>query len=160
PPPTISVVSPNSLPPGQSGSSQIIGTHFQPKAKCDFGAGITVSCKFNGSTDLIALINVSSTATPGPRNVIVPNPDGQSATRTNGFTVPSPSPVSLTSVSPNVGEQGQQVLSVNLTGKGFSEENTVDFGPGITIVSGLFVGSSSTCNVEVSIQTLATLGPR
>src|SRR6202171_5174147 len=97
PPPSASSVNPNSGTQGQSLPSVIItGSNFQSGATCSFGAGITVnSCAFNSATQLTASITISPTATLGTRNVTVTNPDNQSSTLTNGFTVTTPSAISL-----------------------------------------------------------------
>jgi len=67
--------------------------NFPERATCSFGAGITVnSCTFNSATQLTANITISSTATVGTRNVTVTNPDNQSSTLPNGFSVTVPPP--------------------------------------------------------------------
>jgi hypothetical protein len=97
PPPTVNSVNPNSGAQGQNLPSVIItGSNFQSGATCNFGAGITVnSCTFNSVTQLTANITISSTATLGTRNVTVTNPDSQSNTLTNGFSVTVPPAISL-----------------------------------------------------------------
>jgi Bacterial Ig domain len=97
PPPTVTSVNPNSGAQGQSLPSVVIaGSNFQNGAGCSFGAGITVnSCTFNSGTQLTANITISSTATVGTRNVTVTNPDNQSATLANGFSVTAPSTILL-----------------------------------------------------------------
>ncbi len=97
PPPTVSSVNPNSGAQGQSLPSVIItGSNFQTGATCSFGAGITVnSCTFNSATQLTANIIIGSTATLGTRNVTVTNPDSQSSTLSNAFSVTTPSAISL-----------------------------------------------------------------
>src|SRR6267142_2104546 len=97
PPPSLGSVNPNSGAQGQSLPSVVItGSNFQSGATCSFGAGITVnSCAFNSATQLTANITISSTATVGTRNVTVTNPDSQSNTLTNGFSVTVPPAISL-----------------------------------------------------------------
>src|SRR5207245_7573603 len=74
----------------------ITGGSFQSGATCNFGAGITVnSCTFNSATQLTANVTISSTATVGTRNVTVTNPDNQTGTLTNGFSVTTPPAISL-----------------------------------------------------------------
>jgi hypothetical protein len=94
PPPSVNSVTPSSGSQGQNLPSVIIvGSSFQSGATCNFGAGITVnSCTFNSATQLSANISISSTATVGTRNVTVTNPDGQSNTLPNGFTVTTSGP--------------------------------------------------------------------
>ncbi len=53
------------------------------------------SCAFNSATQLTANITISSTATLGTRNVTVTNPDNQTGTLTNGFSVTAPPAISL-----------------------------------------------------------------
>jgi hypothetical protein len=45
------------------------------------------SCAVNSATQLTANISIGSTATVGPRDVTVTNPDSQAGTLSNGFTV-------------------------------------------------------------------------
>jgi hypothetical protein len=86
--PTVTGTSPNSGAQGQTLNSVITGTNFQSGATCSFGAGITVnSCTFNSSTQLTAGITIASNAGTGPRTVSVTNPDTQSGSLANAFTV-------------------------------------------------------------------------
>ena len=97
PPPSVSSVNPNSGAQGQNlPSVAITGSNFQSGAACSFGAGITVnSCTFNSATQLTASITISSAAAVGSRNVTVTNPDNQTGTLTNGFSVSAPPAISL-----------------------------------------------------------------
>lgn len=45
---------------------------------------------FNGPTSLRVTFNIAANATPGPRTIVVTNPDGQSASVVGGFTVTAP----------------------------------------------------------------------
>src|SRR4029077_19848086 len=143
PPPTVSSVNPNSGTQGQNLPSVVItGGSFQSGATCSFGAGITVnSCTFNSATQLTANITIGSTAATGTRNVSVTNPDTQTGTLPNGFTVTSSGPApppSVTSVNPNSGAQGQNLPSVVITGGSFQSGATCSFGAGITVNSCTF----------------------
>src|SRR5207244_13415077 len=140
PPPSVTSVNPSSGAQGQSLPSVIIsGSSFQSGATCNFGAGITVnSCTFNSATQLTANISISSTATLGTRNVSVTNPDSQTGTLTNGFSVTTggpPPPPSVTSVNPSSGAQGQNLPSVIISGSNFQSGATCSFGAGITVNS-------------------------
>jgi hypothetical protein len=97
PPPTLTSVNPNSGAQGQNLSSVILtGSNFQSGATCSFGAGITVnSCTFNSAAQLTANITINSTATLGSRNVTVTNPDTQSSTLSNAFSVTALPAISL-----------------------------------------------------------------
>ena len=90
-PPGLSSASPNSGAQGQSLSVVLTGSNFVNQPTCSFGAGITVnSCTFNSATQLTASIVIAANAAVGARNISVTNPDGQSATLTNGFSVQPP----------------------------------------------------------------------
>jgi len=66
----------------------LTGSSFQSGATCAFGAGITVSsCTFNSTTQLTASISIGAAATLGSRSVTVTNPDSQSSTLSNAFSV-------------------------------------------------------------------------
>jgi hypothetical protein len=66
----------------------LAGSNFVNGATCNFGSGIKVnSCAFNSASQLSASITVAASATVGARNIVVTNPDTQSTTLTNGFTV-------------------------------------------------------------------------
>jgi hypothetical protein len=85
---TLTGLSPTSAIQGQTLNVVLTGTNFASGAACSFGTGITVTtCTFNSSSQLTANITVSSTATAGSRTVTVTNPDTQSASLTNAFTV-------------------------------------------------------------------------
>src|SRR6266436_2018015 len=164
PPPSVSTVNPSSGAQGQSLPSVVItGGSFQSGATCSFGAGITVnSCTFNSATQLTANITISSTATVGTRNVAVTNPDSQTGTLTNGFTVTTsgpPPPPAVTSVNPNSGAQGQSLPSVVITGSNFQSGATCNFGAGITVNSCTF-NSATQLTASITISSTATLGTR
>jgi len=164
PPPSVSSVNPNSGTQGQSLPSVIItGNSFQSGATCNFGAGITVnSCAFNSATQLTANITITSTATVGSRNVTVTNPDNQTGTLPNGFTVTTsgpPPPPTVNSVNPNAGAQGQSLPSVIVTGNSFQSGATCNFGAGITVNSCAF-NSATQLTANITITSTATVGSR
>src|SRR5882762_10171141 len=164
PPPTVNSVNPSSGTQGQSLPSVIItGSNLQSGATCNFGAGITVnSCTFSSASQLTASITISSTATLGTRNVTVTNPDSQTGTLTNGFSVTTggpPPPPTVTSVNPNSGAQGQSLPSVIITGSNFQSGATCSFGVGITVNSCTF-NSATQLTASITISSTATLGAR
>ncbi len=66
----------------------IFGADFQDGATVSFGAGIGVrGVTFVGPDQLDANLRIGTRAAPGPRDVTVTNPDGQSGTDTACFTV-------------------------------------------------------------------------
>jgi hypothetical protein len=111
----------------------------------------------NSATRLTAVITVDPAATVGARTVTVNEPDGRTASRTNGFTV-TVKP-SITSVSPTSVRRGRLAI-VTVNGAGFESGARLSFsGTGITVS---FSGTSGTTSVVavVSVSSFATLGPR
>jgi hypothetical protein len=164
PPPALNSVTPNTAVQGQTLASVIVtGSNFQNGATCNFGAGITVnSCALTSTTQLIANLSISASAAVGVRNVTVTNPDTQSATLTNGFSVSAVvtnPPPSLSVVSPNTGTQGQSLASVIVTGSNFVSGATCNFGAGITVNSCAFA-SATQLTANLSISAAATVGVR
>src|SRR5689334_3023711 len=153
PPPTVTSVNPTSGGQGQNLTVTLAGSNFRGAATCSFGAGITVnSCTLNSGTQLTANITISSTATLGSRNVTVTNPDTQSSTLSNGFTVvlAGPPPPTLSSVNPNSGAQGQNLTGVTLTGINFHTRPTSSLGTGITVNSCTFnSGTQLTASITI-----------
>jgi hypothetical protein len=161
--PTVTSATPNTGAQGQNLASVILtGTNFQSGAGCNFGAGVTVnSCTFSSATQLIASLSISASATVATRNVTVTNPDTQSATLNNGFSVTAaalPAPT-LTSASPNTGSQGQNLASVILSGSNFRSGATCNFGAGVTVNSCTF-NSATQLTASLSISASAAVGNR
>ncbi len=92
PAPGVSGVSPGSGVQGQTLSNVVInGSNFVSGTTCSFGSGITVNaCTFNSTTQLTADITIGVSATIGARTVSVTNPDAQSGSLTNAFSVTAP----------------------------------------------------------------------
>ena len=155
PAPTLSNAAPNSAAQGQTNLTVTLsGTNFQPGANCFFGSGINAACSYISATQLSAKINVLYNASTGPRNLTVTNPDGQSVTLNNGFSVIAgvpANPPTLTSLSPNTGAQGANGLVVLLSGSNFLQTPTCTFGEGITVNSCVFNSSSQlTANLTIT----------
>ena len=136
------------------------GSNFVATPTADFGSGITVnSVTFISSSSLSVSITIQGTATPGSRNVTITNPDTQSDTLTNGFTVnASAPPPTVISCVPNNGNKGQ-TLTVAVNGSDFVATPTADFGRKITINSVTWF-SSSLIHVNIKIQNGAKSGSR
>jgi len=162
PAPTLSSAAPNSGSQGQTNITvTLTGTNFVSGATCFFGSGINASCSYVSPTRLSAQVNVLYNATVGPRNIIVSNPDAQTATLTNGFSVvqgvPNPPP-SLASLNPNVATQGDTGLTVTMVGANFLPNATCTFGEGIT-VNGCTYNSSTQLTANLTITSAALLAP-
>lgn len=166
--PALLSVSPSTGQQGQANLSAAItgqNTHFvQGMTTASFGSGITVaSLTVNSPTSATAVLSIDSAATLGPRTVILTT-ESESATLNNGFTVTAASTglPALVSLVPNSGQQGQQNLSVTITGQNthFVQGTTVAaFGTGITVAS-LAVISPTSATAVMNIDPSATTGPR
>jgi len=154
---TITSVSPNLGNQGETLYVTITGTNFTGVTAVSFGSGITVnSLAVNGSNRIAADIIISSSATPGARDVSVTTIGG-TATKTGSFTVNQVS-FTITSVSPNQSNQGE-TLDVTITGSNFIGATAVSFGSGITVNS-FTVSSSDQISANITISSSATPGVR
>ena len=88
PAPEVYSVEPNSGQPKDRLTVTIFGANFKDRPSVDFGERIVVQqVTFVSASQLEVRIMVHKLAEPGPRDVTVTNPDGQSATLPDGFTV-------------------------------------------------------------------------
>jgi len=162
--PAILFVNPAFGQQGQHVSVSLIGqsTHWaQATTVATLGAGITVaSLTINSATSATAALNIDPTAATGTQTVSL-STGAEVATLTNGFTVTAGTPV-ITQVNPNSGQQGQQNLSVNLTGQ-FTHwvqgTTTASFGLGITVAL-LTINSPTSATAVLNIDPAAALGSR
>ena len=100
--PTVTSLSPTSGPTTGGTVVTINGTNFVA------GAAVRVGGALASSVTVLSATQVRATTPPGTagaRDVQVTNPNGQSATRTGGFTYTAPGPT-LTAVSPTSGPTG------------------------------------------------------
>jgi hypothetical protein len=125
PPPTISTVLPNYGSVIGGTVVTITGTDFQSGATVTFGQSPATPVVFNNATHLQA--TTPPHAQEGIVDVIVRNPDGQSATRSHGYTYTSASAPTISSLSIDSGlDLGG--TAVTISGTNFSPGATVDFG--------------------------------
>ena len=118
------------------------------------------SCTFNSATQLTANMTITGAASTGVRAVSVTNPDAQSGSLANAFTVTAasgPIPPSISAVSPSSGEQGQTLTGVVITGSDFQSGATCSFGTGITVNSCAF-NSATQLTANLTIDAGATTG--
>lgn len=164
-PAKLTLLSPNSAPQGQQNLLVAItgqATHFQQNVTtANFGVGITVSSlTVNSATSASAVINISATTTLGARTVTLTT-SSETASLANGFAVITGVPV-ITTVTPNNGKQGQQNLSVVLTGAfthWVTGTSVASVGAGISVVS-LTVSSATSATAVINIDPSATTGGR
>jgi len=129
--PIVNSISPSSGEAGTMVEDAIVrGENFQ--------LGASVQLTRTGQTPILAsltdvqdLTQISCTldlgkAATGQWNVVVTNPDGQSGTLSNGFTVELPSPPpTITSIAPGSGDNNKVVHINNLAGSDFQSGATV-----------------------------------
>lgn len=143
PPPVISSIS--TLRGSTKGHTNVVihGTGFQQNATVHFGTVNALDVDVNGPTQLVA---ETPPHAAGTVNVVVTNPDGQSATRTNAYEFVVPEPQVL-SVAPSAGPVAGGTAIV-IQG--------VDFQSGATAK----IGSRPVLNVAfVDAQTLSATTP-
>jgi hypothetical protein len=130
-------------------------THFaHGTSQVSLGAGITVaSVSVSSPTSLTAQISINQAAAVGAPSILVET-GAELAFLTNGFTVTTPTLLSLSSNS------GQQNLSVAITGQ-FTHisqgTSQVSFGSDITVNS-VAVASATSLTANITIPLSANLG--
>ncbi len=143
PAPTIVSIAPVSGPTTGGTPVTLAGTGFQTGATVGVGGTAATSVVVVSTTSITA---VTPAGSAGPANVVVTNPDAQSATLANGFTYtsgPAPAPT-LLSISPTSGPvAGGQ--TVTLTGTGFQTGATVSFGGTAATSVTVLSAASITC---------------
>jgi RHS repeat-associated protein len=160
--PVLTQVLPNTGRQGQQNLSVAISGQFthwvQGTTTASFGPGITVaSLVVSSSTIATASITIDPSATIGARTVTVTT-GAEVASLTNSFAVTANTPV-ITRVNPNTGRQGQQNLSVTITGQfthWLQGTTNAGFSAGITVVS-LAVGSATAATAVINIDPAAPI---
>ena len=123
--PTLTSVSPTSGPTAGGTTITLTGTDFVSGATVRVGGTAATNVTFVSATQLTAR---TPAGTAGVRDVQVTNPDGQSVTRTGGFSyTAAASAPTLTSVSPASGPTAGGT-TITLTGTGFVSGATVRVG--------------------------------
>ena len=123
--PTLTSVSPTSGPTAGGTTITLTGTNFVSGATVRVGGTAATNVTFVSATQLTAR---TPAGTAGARDVQVTNPNGQSATRTGGFTYTAPATApTLTSVSPTSGPTAGGT-TITLTGTNFVSGATVRVG--------------------------------
>jgi hypothetical protein len=163
-PPTLASVSPDQGARGTGVTVALTGTSFVTGATTVSVAGggvfaFNANVFVTSSTSLTAHFVIDAAAAPGPRAVTVTTVRGTSGAQT--FTVVTPPPPTLTSVSPNSGVRGTTVTQT-LTGTNFVE------GAGLTVSVGsltvpsanVTVNSSTSLTVFFGLDVAASPGPR
>ncbi|MBI3652031.1 MAG: IPT/TIG domain-containing protein [Acidobacteria bacterium] len=159
PAPTVSAVSPNSDVSTGGTSVTISGTNFGTGASVTFGGTAASNINVANSTTITATTPAHAA---GVVNVVVTNPDNQSATLTNGFTYTAPPPApapTLSSVTPNSGSTVGGT-SVTLAGSNFVGGATVTFGgvaaTGVTVNSATSITATTPAHAAGAVNVTVT----
>jgi outer membrane protein assembly factor BamB len=159
PAPTLSSVTPDSIPAGETATVSFAGTNLKSGAKVTSATGITFgSTTFVSSSQLTAQATVGPSVTPGSYNVTIANPDAGTATCTDCLTVIATPTPTLTAVSPNeVGQQSPKITLL-LTGTDFTTNSVVAFSASGIVTYSQHYTSPTSLSVTIAAQRQATLG--
>jgi hypothetical protein len=146
PPPSVSSVSPASGPLTGGASVVVSGANFLPGAKVTLG-GVPAT---NISTTAGSISATTPPGTTGPVNVVVTNPDGQSASATGAYSYEQPPP-SLAAITPASGSVKGGTLVV-LSGTNFLPNPSVTFG-GVAATVTSTTATAVTVSAPVSSST-------
>jgi outer membrane protein assembly factor BamB len=155
--PTITTVSPNSLPQGASGQPvTLTGTNFESGATVLSKDGIKAKVTFVGVTEIDLLVTVALAVAPGAYNLNLYNPDGGKFKCGGCLMVTSGGPLpTITSVNPPTLPQGAANRAVTLIGTNFESGATVVSHTGIT-AKATFVSATE---LDLSVNVDSTEAP-
>jgi hypothetical protein len=155
--PIISGISPASGPTAGATQVTISGTGFAAGATVSFGGIPASSVNVIGSTSITL---ISPARTGGSVDVVVTNPDGQSATRTNGYlyVAPIPPPI-VDTVTPNSGTIAGGT-SITISGSQFSIGATVNIGgtsaTNVTVVNSTTISATTPAHAAGTFDLVVT----
>jgi hypothetical protein len=136
--PTLTSVSPTSGPTAGGTTITLTGTGFVSGATVRVGGVAATNVVFVSSTSVTAR---TPAGTAGARDVQITNPNGQSATRTGGFTYTTSTTLTLTAVSPSSGPTSGGTF-VTLTGTNFVRGAWILIGGNLS-TDAIFVNSTT-----------------
>jgi hypothetical protein len=159
-PPAITVtnITPNTGVKGTTVSiTNLAGTNFQTGATVNLtrsgSQNITASGVLASTSQIVCTFALPSDAAVGSWNVVVTNPDGQSGTLANGFTIKNPAPT-ISGITPNSNVTGLSVNITNLAGTNFQNGATVKLHSGSIDITGTNVvvvsATQITCMFDLS----------
>ncbi|MBN1622487.1 MAG: hypothetical protein JW871_07850, partial [Endomicrobiales bacterium] len=155
-PPAITSVSLSSVIQGESYNLIITGENFYNglQITCS-GTGVSASSiTVNSTSQVAAVLSVSSGAALGLRDITVTNIDEQSGTKSNTVEIIG---VETNAVTPSAGRIGD-TIDITISGKNFISTPTATFsGEGINVNSVIYV-SSTTLTANITISTSAAAG--
>src|SRR6185312_4376442 len=163
--PVLTKITPTSGQQGQQNLAVTISglsTNFvQGTTTVSFGSGITVtSVTVNSPTSVVATINIDP-ITPLASHTVTLTTASEVVSLPSAFTV-TRGPAALMALTPNSGQQGQQGLSITITGQAthFAQGQTsANFSTGISVTS-LTVNSPTSATAVINIDPIISLGGR
>jgi len=162
--PSVTSITPNTGSTAGGTVVNISGTGFQTGATVTIGGIAATNVSVVSSTSITAKTPLGPATQQAslPRDVVVTNPDGTSATLTAGFTYFVP-PLSIATVSPTVGATGGGTV-VTITGTGFTTgvQSSVTFGgvaaTNVTIVDAITLQATTPPHAVGTVDIVVTLG--
>jgi hypothetical protein len=153
PPPVVSTITPNSGSTVGGTSITINGSGFQNNATVSLGGSLASSVAVVNSSTITASTPAHAAGTV---DVVVTNTDGQSGTKSGGFTyvVPPVAPPVVSTVSPNSGSTVGGT-SITISGSGFQNNATVSLGG--SLASSVAVVNSSTITALTPAHAAGTV---
>jgi plastocyanin len=167
PAPSVTAAAPSSGPVGGGTAVTITGTGFAAGANVSFGAAVASAVNVASDTSIVA---TAPAGNAGAVDLVVTNPDGQSARLTGGYTYvasapppppPPPSPVAptVTGVSPSSGTTAGGI-AVTITGTGFAAGATVSFGgsaaTGVVVSSATSITATTPAHAAGAVDVVVT----
>ncbi len=165
PPPTVTSITNTTGYRGRIVIERITGTNFVSGATSKLNrtgsSDITAdTCTFSSATQLICTYNLlGQNVSPPNYNVVVTNPDGKSGMRANYFILSSPNPT-ISSSTPNSGQQAVTVPITNLAGTYFQPGATAVYSQGAYSIplNGINVVSATSITGALTIPSSAPSG--
>jgi plastocyanin len=162
--PSVTSISPNTGSTAGGTVVNINGTGFQTGATVTIGGIPATDVSFVSSTLITARtpLGPASEQAGQPRDVVVTNPDGTTATLVRGFTYFVP-PLSVTSISPNVGGTGGGT-TVTIIGTGFTSalNATVTFGgvqaTNVSLLNAITLQATAPPHAVGTVDVVVTFG--
>lgn len=164
PRPAFTSIAPSSFHPGDTATVTIDGSGFLDGVSVpDIQGGFTFSTvTVLSATRISASVRIDPDAAAGPRDLTItsPSPGGGTALAVRAVQIAGNPIPDVTSVTPSIGYQGER-LTLTVRGSGFIPQVTsaVFSGTGIHMDS-VFVASTSSARILISIQPDAAIGVR
>ncbi len=162
--PSVTSITPNTGSTAGGTVVNINGTGFQSGATVTIGGLPATDINVVSSTTITARTPMGPASEEAglPRDVVVRNPDGTTATLTRGFTYFIPT-LTVTSLSPTVGgPAGGTVVTINGTGFTSAINSSVTFGgvpaTNVTIVDAVTLRATTPAHAVGSVDVVVTFG--